>query len=413
MTQTTAIPVEQLKIGHYVVLPFGWTNHPFLFNSFRIKDLEQLKILKALGVKNIPVDLAKSIVIEEEPTEQLAPTEPEAELEIAQPDPNKALQLAARRSIRQAERSFTNAMSPLRESLTRLNLKPDEGLATVAELVRNAAASLNATEESIGFHLVRSVRNGDPLLLHSLNVAFIAMLIAKEAGWEPLAIQDAGLAGLVHDIGELRVPTQVSRKRTDLTSAEINYMKMHVQYGYDQLTQLKAFNPDVRQVAIQHHECLDGSGYPAGLKGDALPPLSRLIAVVDFYEEQLHPRNGMGSLHPNQVIASLYKKAGKQFDSQLTQLLIKVLGIYPPGSLVTLSDSTLALVMSSEPSSPLKPMVLPFEKGRVPEGVDLISLQNDERTITGTVSSDDLTPQQTEYFGLTKHACYYFSLPHQ
>lgn len=70
--------------------------------------------------------------------------------------------------------------------------------------MRNAAASLNAEENTIGFHLVRSVRSGDPLLLH--NVAFMAMLIAKEAGWEPLAIQDAGLAGLVHDIGELRIP---------------------------------------------------------------------------------------------------------------------------------------------------------------------------------------------------------------
>ena len=136
----------------------------------------------------------------------------------------------------------------MRESLTRLNLKPDEGLATVAELVRNAAASLNAEENTIGFHLVRSVRNGDPLLLHSLNVAFMAMLIAKEAGWEPLAIQDAGLAGLVHDIGELRIPTQVSRKRSELTKAEANYLRMHVQYGYEQLTQLKAFTPEVRQA---------------------------------------------------------------------------------------------------------------------------------------------------------------------
>jgi HD-GYP domain len=415
MSQTTSIPVEQLKIGHYVVLPFGWKNHPFLFSSFRIKDNEQLKILRSLGVKNIPVDLNKSMVEDSEPLEATIPESPpsEAEPEIVLPDPHKAQQQAARRSIRQAERSFSNAVSPLRESLTRLNLKPDEGLATVAELIRNAAATLNATEGSIGFHLVRSVRNGDPLLLHSLNVAFIAMLIAKEAGWEPLAIQDAGLAGLVHDIGELRIPTQVSRKRTELTTAETNYLKMHVQYGYEQLTQLKAFNPAVRQVALQHHECQDGSGYPAGLKGDDIPLLSRLIAVVDYYEEQLHPRNGLGSLHPNQVIAGLYKKAAKQFDVQLTQLLIKVLGIYPPGSLVTLSDNTLALVMSSEPSSPLKPMVLPYEKGRVPEGVDLISLQNDERTITGIVASDELNSQQIEYFGLTKHACYYFSLPHQ
>ncbi len=181
MSQTTPVSVDQLKVGHYVVLPFGWKNHPFLFSSFRIKDEEQLQILRDLGVRAIPVDLAKSVVIEEEP----APPEPEEPLiepEITIPDQHKAQQQAARRSIRQAERSYTNALSPLRESLTRLNLKPDEGLATVAELVRNAAVSLAEQEGSVGFHLVRSIRNGDPLLLHSLNVAFVAMLIARDAG---------------------------------------------------------------------------------------------------------------------------------------------------------------------------------------------------------------------------------------
>jgi HD-GYP domain-containing protein (c-di-GMP phosphodiesterase class II) len=283
----------------------------------------------------------------------------------------------------------------------------------VAELVRTAAGKLASQEGSIGFHLVRAVRNGDPLLLHSLNVAFIAMLIAREAGWDPLTIQDTGLAALIHDIGELRIPTQISRKRGELSKAEINFLRMHVQYGHEQLTQLKAFTADVRLAALQHHECLDGSGYPSGLSGDQIAPLSRLIAVVDYYEENLHPRNGLSTAHPNQVIASLYKKAGKQFDLPLTQLLIKVLGIYPPGSVVKLSDGTVALVMSSEPTAALKPMVLPYEKGRVQEGVDLIALQQDERTISGIVSYEDLTPQQEEFFGITKHACYYFSLPHE
>ncbi len=410
MTELIKIPVEQLKIGHYIVLPFGWKNHPFLFSSFRIKDEAQLKTLRELGLKTIPVNLEKSTVIEEEiPEPQPQPEKPEPVINV--PDPHKAQQTAVRRSIRQAERSFSNAIAPLRESLAQLNLKPDEGLATVTGIVKTAAENLSGAEGSIGFHLVRSIRNGDPLLLHSLNVAFIAMLIAREAGWEPLAIQDAGLAGLIHDIGELRVPTQISRKRGDLTKAETNYLRMHVQYGYDQLAQIKAFSPEVRQVSIQHHECLDGSGYPDGLRGEQISQLSRLIAIVDYYEEQLHPRNGMGTNHPNQVIAGLYKKADKQFEGKFVQLLIKVLGIYPPGSLVKLSDGTLALVMSSEPSSPLKPTVLPYEKGRVSEGVDLISLEQDERTISGIVLPSELTSQQQEFFGITKYACYYFSLP--
>ena len=112
MSQTTPISVDQLKIGHYVVLPFGWKNHPFLFSSFRIKDEEQLQILRDLGVRAIPVDLAKSVILEEEPAPP-EPEEPVAEPEITIPDPHKAQQQAARRSIRHAERSYTNALSAL------------------------------------------------------------------------------------------------------------------------------------------------------------------------------------------------------------------------------------------------------------------------------------------------------------
>lgn len=277
--------------------------------------------------------------------------------------------------------------------------------------MRRSASQLIQCEAPVGFHLIRSIRDGDSLLLHSLNVAFIAMLIAKEAGWEPIAIQDAGLAGLVHDIGEMKIPTQITRKKTELTKAELSYLRMHPNYSYEQLSHINAFSKDVRIAVQQHHECLDGSGYPIGLKGEQISLIARLIGIVDCYEESLHPRNGVITLTPNQVIAGLFKKADKQYDKAFIQLLIKVLGVYPPGSFVTLSDGIIGLVMSSEPTAPLKPILLPYIKGRVPESVDLIYLQKDERTITGSISINQLNSAQTEFFSIGKHACYYYSLP--
>ena len=403
-----SVPIADLRVGHYVKLPLSWKQHPFLFSSFRIKDESQLQIIQNIGLREIVVDPDKSTV-EVIITPLVAETDAVAPDLEQKPDPQKVEQQQLRRSIRSAEKAFTNSVSPLRESLSKLNLKPDEGLGTVAELVRNAGLHLSLQEGPVGFHLVRIVNQADSLLLHSLNVAFIAMLIAKEAGWSPLEIEDAGLAGLVHDIGEIKIPSQITRKRTELSKAEINYLRMHVQYGYEQLTSLNAFSLKVRQAAYQHHERLDGSGYPQGLKGDQLDPLSRLIAVVDSFDEQLHPRNATRPGIPNQIISGLFKRASKQLDNGFMQLLIKVMGVYPPGSLVLLSDGTLALVMSSEPSSPLKPCVLPFTKGRVQEGVDLINLKNDDRTITKVVDFEELTPPQREFFSLGKHYCYYFS----
>ena len=403
-----SVPIADLRVGHYIKLPLSWKQHPFFFSSFRIKDEAQLHIIRSIGLKAIVVDPEKSTVdvcITPEPSIET----PSEAVEEQQPDPQKIEQQQLRRSIRSAERAFTNSVSPLRESLSQLNLKPDEGLSTVAELVRNAGLHLSQQEGPVGFHLVRVVNQADSLLLHSLNVAFISMLIAKEAGWTPLDIEDAGLAGLVHDIGEIKIPSQITRKRTELSKAEVNYLRMHVQYGYEQLTNLNAFSMKVRQAAYHHHERLDGSGYPQGLKGEQLEPLSRLIAVVDSYDELLHPRNATRPGVPNQIISSLFKRANKQLDVNFIQLLIKVMGIYPPGSLVQLSDDTMALVMSSEPSAPLKPCVLPFTKGRVQEGVDLINLKNDERTITKVVEHEELTPPQRDFFSLGKHYCYYFS----
>ena len=418
MDETQLISVEELQIGHYVVLPYGWGNHPFLFNKFKIKDQTQLQQLKTMGVRAVPIDLSKSTPA---PTSQLSLQETLPVLEPVESEEEKSLRLAfeqnqqaqkeTRRSIRQAEKQFSNSVSPLRESLSQLNLKPDEGLATVADLVRRSASQLIQCESSVGFHLIRSIRDGDSLLLHSLNVAFISMLIAKDAGWEPIMIQDAGLAGLVHDLGEMKIPTQITRKKTELTKAEVNYIRMHPNYGFEQLNQMNAYTKEVRLAVQQHHECLDGSGYPLGLRSDAISPLAKLIGIVDTYEELLHPRNGIMTLTPNQVISILFKKADKQYDKSLIQLLIKVLGIYPPGSFVVLTDGTIGLVMSSEPSASLKPVILPYEKGRVPEGVDLIYLQKDERTISEALPLTKLTQPQIEFFSVGKHACYYYSLP--
>lgn len=408
-----SIAVADLRIGHFVKLPVSWKKHPFLFSSFRIKDEEQLQIIRNLGMAEVIIDPYRSTgdIPEPAPLEAIptSPTEDVAPPPAAPEDPVRQQQQDLRRSMRFADRQFSNAITPLRESMSQLNLKPDEGLATVAQLIRTAAAHLTQTEEPIGLQLVRSVQQGDVLLLHSLNTAYIAMLMAREAGWSPLEIENVGLAALVHDIGELKIPPQISRKRVELTKSEVNFMRMHVQYGFDQLTQIKAFTPEIRQAVLQHQERLDGSGYPNALKGEQIGTLARLVSVADYYEEQLHPRTATRPGQPNQVVAALFKKADIWFDGSFIKLLIKVLGIYPPGSLVRLSDETLALVMASVPETPLKPIVLPYEKGRVSEGVALIPLQQDERQISSLCKLEELSQAQLDFFSLGKHFCYYFT----
>lgn len=403
--------IEQLRVGHYIHLPTGWTNHPFMFNTFKIKDQQQLDILRHLDLTLLMVDPDKSDL----PIEPLL----RGDIPDAGPDLDELEELIAsgpppfdekafRRSMRAADKAFGQSMSELRDALGALNLKPDEGLANTAQIVRNAAFTLSQHEGPLGLHLIRSPHT-DILLQHSLNVAFIAMLMARELGMNPIELEETGLAGLIHDIGELKIPSQTTQKRGDLSKAEQNFLNMHPQYGLEMLTQLNAFEPKIRQVAHLHHERLDGSGYPLGIKGGEIPPLARLIGLVDFYDELLHPRNSGNPAAPSQAISQLYKLSQKKFDQNLVKLLIKVLGVYPPGSLVKLSDESIALVLSTEPTMPLKPKILPYIKAQRPEAVAMIDLREDERIITGVLKQEELDEGQRQFFNLTRRFCYYFA----
>ncbi|ENO3939741.1 HD-GYP domain-containing protein [Aeromonas veronii] len=403
--------IEQLRVGHYIHLPTGWTNHPFMFNTFKIKDQQQLDILRHLDLTLLMVDPDKSDL----PIEPLL----RGDIPDAGPDLDELEELIAsgpppfdekafRRSMRAADKAFGQSMSELRDALGALNLKPDEGLANTAQIVRNAAFTLSQHEGPLGLHLIRSPHT-DILLQHSLNVAFIAMLMARELGMNPIELEETGLAGLIHDIGELKIPSQITQKRGDLSKAEQNFLNMHPQYGLEMLTQLNAFEPKIRQVAHLHHERLDGSGYPLGIKGGEIPPLARLIGLVDFYDELLHPRNSGNPAAPSQAISQLYKLSQKKFDQNLVKLLVKVLGVYPPGSLVKLSDESIALVLSTEPTMPLKPKILPYIKAQRPEAVAMIDLREDERIITGVLKQEELDEGQRQFFNLTRRFCYYFA----
>lgn len=402
--------IEQLRVGHYIHLPTGWTSHPFMFNAFKIRDQQQLDILLHLELTLLMVDPDKSDLpieplLRAEHT-QTTPSEPEQDQSL--PDTPLFDEKAFRKSLRAADKAFGQSLSELRDALGALNLKPDEGLANTMQIVRNAAARLAEHQGPLGLHLIRS-QHTDILLQHSLNVAFIAMLMARELEMSPIEIEEAGLAGLIHDIGELRIPGQITQKRGELSRAEQNFLNMHPQYGLEMLNQLQAFEPRIREVAHLHHERLDGSGFPLGIKGGEIPPLARLIGLVDYYDELLHPRSSTNPAAPSQAIAQLYKLSQKKFDQDLVRLLIKVLGVYPPGSLVRLDDDSVALVLSTEPTMPLKPKVLPYVRAQRPEAVAMLDLREDERSIVATLRQEDLDEGQRPFFNLTRRFCYYFA----
>lgn len=406
MTEIT-IPVADLQIGYYIKLPMSWKSHPFLLNAFCIKDSNQLAQLRSLGLTELTVipEKSKIAII---PSQSELPIEPETPEPPPEISASKQQQQQLKRTLRHAEKSYAESAMQLKDAFAQLRAKPDASLATIGTLVRNLAGQLLQDEGPYGLQSVRVSPQSDPLIVHSLNVAILSMLMAKELGWSRLDIEDAGTAALLHDVGELRVPHQILYKRTELTKAELSYMHMHPQYGFDLLTTIHACTPKIRNAVLQHHEWLDGSGYPKQLTAEKLSSLSRLLAVTDFVDELLHPRNCQLAINPNQVLFRLYKKSGKQLDASLTQLLIKLMGIYPPGSFIKLSDESVGQVISSHPIHPRQPVILPYVRGQRPETAELIDLQIDERQITCAINAHDLTNTQKSFFSLEHHFCFYF-----
>lgn len=404
------VPVTDLQIGYYIKLPMSWKMHPFLLSSFCIKDDAHLEQLRHLGLTEIIVDTEKSkvaVILKAPPPSPPAPdTSPK-------PSEHDTEQQEQRRSLRISEKAYNESLHPLKEAFVQLASKPDSSLATIGTLIRQVTTQLMQQDEPVGVQLVRASNQSDLFLLHSLNVALISMLMAREAGWTILQIEDAGLAGLLHDVGELKIPQQIARKRTELTKAELSYLHMHPQYGFDQLTGIHAYSPQIRNVVLQHHENLDGSGYPKGIKADKIGQLTRLVAVADYFDEQLHPRNNQGLASPNQILSRLYKRADKQLDATFIQLLIKLMGIYPPGSFIRLDDDTVGLVISSHPDNPLKPTILPYLRAQKPEGVALINLKEDERRIVGAMEAHELSSYQKTFFSQDLYYCYYFCCRHK
>ena len=156
---------------------------------------------------------------------------------------------------------------------------------------------------------------------HSISVAALSMLMAMKLGWEDRIISQLGTAALCHDLGKLKVPETILHKRTDLLPAELNFVKMHPQYGHDQLKQADAFNQLIRAVALQHHEHIDGSGYPKGLKGDKIMLLAKLVCVANAFEEQLHLCEGKKSVSADKALRKLQKFSGKKYESEYVEVL--------------------------------------------------------------------------------------------
>ena len=162
-------------------------------------------------------------------------------------------------------------------------------------------------------------------------------------------------------------------------------------------------------IIAQHHELADGSGYPKGLKGEQIDPLARIVSLVNYYDNLCNPADLAKAMTPHEALSLMFAQRRAKFDARALQVMIRCLGVYPPGSVVRLSNDALALVSSVNPQRPLRPWVTVFDP-QVPRD-EAIMLDLDEEpdiNITKALRPIQLPPEVYEYLSPRKRVTYYF-----
>ena len=199
---------------------------------------------------------------------------------------------------------------------------------------------------------------------HCVDVATMSMVIAKKYGLDESAIRDVGIAGLLHDVGKIKIPNEILNKPSRLTDQEFELMKQHARFGYEMLKEKNAFDNSILMGVLQHHEKLNGGGYPNGLKEDQIHLYAKIIAVADIYDSLVTKRAYKNRFSKRDAIEMIMAMTS-ELDIFVMQSFLDSVILYPVDSIVRLSNGEDAKVVKNNPGFMLRPNVVGVTSGRL------------------------------------------------
>lgn len=371
------VPVEELRPGMYVRLNLPWYEHPFTWSAFVLKSQTEISLIRALGVELLEVDPAKSRISFDAPLQ--APTLPTGTQPQAKTEETDLFERAnreRREKIQRCEAKFKKSVRSVREVMRDIRHRPAQAFEQAQTLIEGMSGVLQEDGETV-VNLMNGRTPNDPTYHHGLNVSVLAMMLGRscELGDEELVA--VGLGGLFHDIGKSRIPSSVLHKRGELTKAEQSFIEQHPAYGVEMAQDIDEFPPEVLSIIAQHHEAIDGSGYPEGLKREEITRLTRIVQIANVYDNSLNNYDPGEALPPHEAVAALFTKH-KGLDPDLVQVFVRDVGVYPPGSVVQLSDNRLGIVVSTNTGDVLRPTVMLYDPSLPRTKAPLLDLGADQ-----------------------------------
>jgi len=424
------VPLEPcaLRLGLFIKIEGSWFSHPFPTNSFKIvaaKDLETLKGLKKVKLfvdmeRSDPEspatpDLSESAT--QEQSENIIVEEPVAKNDADSsipPEVEETVGDQVQRKVPPRYEAFQDYQSHLQQVENQLQEVLQESKQSVQDVVAGRPRGVRTAQKIVGdlldlldgpdnsralLNLIGSNETSEEFFLHATNVSSLSMMVGLDLGLSREDNEKLALGAFFHDVGELKYPAETLLRKGVMGPGELtSFQRNHPQYGVEIMEKIPKFPYEAVDVIHQHHERLNGSGQPSGKKDAQISTFAKIVMVVDLYDELCHHPDPARSLIPSEALSYLYVKCRQTLWHDAIVSLVKQLGVYPPGSLVQLSNKKTGIVTSVNFENRLRPIILVYDEHASTKEPIVLNLEEEEDSlkIVEAIRPGDLAPKIRE-----------------
>ncbi|MBI5637698.1 MAG: HD-GYP domain-containing protein [Nitrospinae bacterium] len=399
------IKTTQLRPGMFVHdFNCEWLENPFFASQLLIQDGRMIEKIFKAGIHELYIDTARGIDLAGGMAEEQVRKEIEAEITKISKDEDEGVSLPMGEELHAAKKVHAAAKKIVTSVMHDVRMGKQVELEAVNGVVEQMVDSIFRNQGALS-SLSRLKSKDEYTFFHSVNVCVLMVAFAKGLGMPRTVINRAGVGALLHDVGKMAVPQGILNKDGRLSDEEFAQMKNHVVQSRIILEKTPGISQEAVAVASQHHERFDGSGYPDKLAREEISELGRMAAVVDVYDAITSDRVYHRGLDSAEALRKMYEWSKYHFDPKMVELFIKVVGIYPVGTVVRLQSGLVGVVKEPGTENLLMPMVKVFydkkKEGYIePRDIDLAKPDGVSDRILGAESAQKYKINPLEFVGL-------------
>lgn len=352
------VQANEVRLGMYIhELRGNWMEHPFWRKSFKLDQQKDLDKLLGCSFDEIWIDTDKGLDIKNLQSD--IKISPNSSVKSPKPVIKSQTPVSIAEEMDAAKKIHSKAKEAVTSMFSDVRMGKALEIAEATELVDEINQSMERNPNAL-LSLARLKTANEYTYLHSVAVCMLMVALGRQLGLKGEELRQAGVAGLLHDVGKMAVPNEVLEKPGKLTDEEFSIMRSHPRRGWEILKSCYQVHESALDVCLHHHERMDGQGYPEKLKGDQLTLFARMGAVCDVYDAISSERCYKKAWSPSESIHKMASWKDGHFDETVFHAFVKTIGIYPNGTLVKLKSGRLGVIIEQSKKSLTAPIIKIF-----------------------------------------------------